>query len=130
MAFLVLPSEESTSRSLNIRFNFEYHHVKEKVFTRIDNALAKSELFGLKCKSSLVIFSPALKKAYWFGKELAEFQYPDWNAFLNGIKFQLLSHNDFVGQQKIIEVKHRTLIEFGNIGQPLYVCKDGSVNSH
>lgn len=114
-------SVEKADRELfaGMKFHYEYHHVKDKVFTRLDNAIKANEMFGLKCKSSLVVFSPTKLKAYWFGAAIADFQYADMKAFIEGVKFQLLSHNEFVGQQRIIEVKRKALLQFGNVEQGL-----------
>lgn len=94
---------------LNATYNYSTNpKALKKLISKIERAINNSELFGLRCDTSLIVFSPVKLSAYWFGKEISDFKYETIRHLIADVKFYLLTHKQFIPVSKVmIETKKR-----------------------
>lgn len=83
-----------------------YSKLPEETMQAVMKALAEREYFGLKGRKSVVVFCIGNLRSYWInqkGKITANYQYTTEQAFIDGVKMQLITHREFISRLQLIE---------------------------
>lgn len=76
----------------------------QKVIKRIGAAIDHKQPFGLKCKTSMIVYIPHELRCYWVGVMKTAFDFKDIKALTQSAAMQYLSHKEFVSTIKLLDI--------------------------